>query len=73
MKYHCRIWCPDCLGEDPYGCFDGQVEDEVWEPFSTPPQEANKHGWETTRGGIWEYEVVDEHGTTIQVREPPWE
>jgi len=71
MRYHYRIWCSDCLGSDPQGCFDGGVLDDE-QQFATP-QEANRAGWHATLRSILEYEVVDEDGTVIEVEEPPWE
>lgn len=65
MKYHFRIWCPDCCGSDPQGCFGGQVEDDE-EEFGTP-QEADEAGWEATLRTIWEYEVIDQNGNAIEV------
>lgn len=65
MKYHYRIWCPDCLGEDPQGCFDGRVEDDE-EEFDTPEQ-ALDAGYEAINRTIWEFEVVDGDGKVIDV------
>jgi hypothetical protein len=49
------VWCPDCNGQDPEGCFDGDVE--RLGPFPTR-EEAERDGNLLARqGGIWLYEV----------------
>lgn len=69
-KYHYRLSCPDCTGIDPQGCFDGETYTSE-DVFDTP-QEANKAGWKATLSNIYEYEVVDEKGNVIEVKELPW-
>lgn len=69
MRYHYRLWCSDCCGEDYRGCFDGGTETDGT-PYDTP-QEANKAGWEATLRNIWEYDVVDEDGVVVDVVEAP--
>lgn len=57
MKYRYRLWCPDCLGEDFQGCFDGRVKDDE-ELFDTH-EEALDAGYDATSRTIWEFEVVE--------------
>ncbi len=57
MKYRYRIWCPDCLGEDPQGCFDGGVEDD--EDLYDIHEEALDAGYDATSDTIWEFVVVE--------------
>ncbi len=55
MKYRCVIWCPDCTGEDPQGCFDGGSDIEV---FDTK-EEAIAYGEKCTAQSIWRYDTEE--------------
>lgn len=68
MKYHYRIWCNDCRGIDPQGCFDGGIEDDD-EQFDTPEDAWKAGDKETKACGMWEFEVVDENGKPVEVNE----
>lgn len=65
MKYHYRIWCPYCLGEDPQGCFDGVMYTD-YTPFDTA-KAAEEAGWEVVGDGTLEFEVIDEKGNIVEV------
>lgn len=63
--YRVKVWCPDCCGEDPQGCFDGGVSfDEEEYPNLV---EAVKSGEQWTRRNIWQYEVVDQEGKEVEI------
>lgn len=61
MKYHYRIWCHDCTGSDPQGCFDGDTSTSD-ETFDTPEEAADAGSEMTSDVGPWDYYVVDENG-----------
>lgn len=71
MTYLVRLWCRDCTGEDPAGCFDGGTEfipsedgDDAQE-FETIAA-AKDAGYSATKNcGLWEYEVTDEEGEDL--------
>ena len=67
MKYHYRLSCPDCTDIDPQGCFDGGTHTSE-EIFDTP-QEACDAGYKATFHNIYEFEVIDEDGTVIEIEE----
>ncbi len=61
MKYRYRLFCPDCLGNDPQGCFDGGYSSPSEEEFDTV-YEAAQAGFEAVDDVIWEWEVIDAGG-----------
>lgn len=63
MRYRFRCWCPTCYPDDPWGCFDGDMETSQ-ETFATPA-EAEQAGRDYTSIGIWLYEVIDEQDRVI--------
>jgi len=54
-KYILEVSCPDCTGEDPQGCFGGDVDQEYFDDL----EEAIKSGEKSTNDGIWEYRILD--------------
>jgi len=72
VGYKYRLWCPDCYGQDPDGCFGGGTElsEETYHTID----EADDAGWERTRGTIWAYDVVgvDAEGHVIAEANPDW-
>jgi len=60
MPYKYRVWCPDCCGLDPEGCFGGG-EEESEETFATR-QEAEAAAEAFCRDSIWEFEVFETPG-----------
>jgi hypothetical protein len=67
MSYRVRLWCRDCTGEDPQGCFDGGSE-LLESPLGVvadygTEEEAEAAGRQAVRNcGPWEYEVVTDSG-----------
>jgi hypothetical protein len=54
-KFFVYIWCPDCNGIDPDGCFGG--EHERCGPFDTY-DEAKDAAIAEVGETIWKYEIV---------------
>jgi hypothetical protein len=54
--YRVRIWCHDCFGEDPMGCFGG--EDELLEDVYETQEAAEAAGDEACDNGVYRFEVV---------------
>jgi hypothetical protein len=64
MKYKVEIWCNDCTGTDPMGCFDGGSE-FVDKEFESE-EDAVEHGWnEIENVGPWEFRVYDENRNVV--------
>lgn len=61
--FRIRVWCRDCYGSDPYGCFEGeaQLQDEVYATY----EEAEAAGWDFVDTAPYGFEVTDEEGIVI--------
>lgn len=51
--YTVRTYCPDCIGQDPQGCFDGGDD---WSYFDTL-EEAQEFADKETQDCIWRCEI----------------
>ena len=72
MTYRVRLYCRDCTGIDPMGCFDGGTEllESDTRPFIIREFDstgaASAAGARATTGAApWEYEVIDESGEVV--------
>jgi hypothetical protein len=52
--WYAIVWCPDCTGQDPMGCFDGGTETHG--PFQTE-QEARTAGDKAIHDSIYRYDI----------------
>lgn len=76
MRYRVRLWCSDCTGEDPQGCFDGdtQLLSDDAPPFDVrlfaTLREAVDAGYDATDGNAAprEFDVETESGDEIEWR-----
>lgn len=76
MAFRVRLWCRDCTGVDPKGCFGGGTElVTTGEPpydvadFATL-REAVDEGYKLTRDcGPWEFDVETTDGDEIDIDE----
>ncbi len=56
--YRVVLYCSDCTGEDPDGCFDGGTE--ALEETFTDLELAHEAGWKATHDvGPWGYVIED--------------
>lgn len=66
MSWRVRVWCRDCCGEDPQGCFGGSdswiesddLTSDAPKEFATR-EEAEAAGDEYTKGPPWDFEVEE--------------
>jgi len=72
MMYRVRIYCDDCYGDDPLGCFDGgtQLLCDAAPPYETfvfaNLDAARKAGADRVRNcSPWRYEVIDEDDQVV--------
>lgn len=72
MSFRVLVYCRDCNGQDPLGCFDGNSE---FLYSDSPPYEIEKFatlgeaitaGVEETKGSIWEFEVQALDGKKVE-------
>ncbi len=61
--YRYRLYCPDCFGTDPDGCFNGGYKHSE-EQYETPV-DAALAAIKVTSGTPWFYGIVDEKGHSI--------
>lgn len=64
--FRVRLWCRDCTGEDPQGCFDGgtqllETSAPPFDPATFPTLSAAVDAGhaETKDCGPWEFDVID--------------
>ena len=55
LEWFVKVWCCDCIGEDPLGCFDGGSE--IIGPFKS--REEAVIACETLDGPPWDFEVYE--------------
>jgi len=57
MPYKFKVWCPDCYGEDPYGCFGGDFElsEETYETIEAAVEAADEY----VKDSIWDWSIVE--------------
>jgi hypothetical protein len=57
MPYKFKVWCPDCYGEDPYGCFGGDFElsEETYETIEAAMEAADEY----VKDSIWDWSIVE--------------
>jgi hypothetical protein len=67
-KYRYRVWCDDCTGEDPEGCFDGSTHLSE-ETFDTWDKANNAGAGYVHDVAPWDYCVTDEDGKEIKANE----
>jgi len=72
MIYYVEIYCRDCTGADPDGCFDGGSEilsekERPWPAIKFESVEAAKDaGWDRVSDcGPWEFHVKDEQNNIV--------
>jgi hypothetical protein len=59
MKYRIKLWCRDCVNEDPAGCFNGETE--IQEEQFDNVEDAEKFGDDLTDSdGLLEFTIINE-------------
>lgn len=71
--FRVRLWCSDCTGIDPQGCFDGgtlilESDEAPFDPIDFPTlRAAIDAGHEAVRGGgPLEFDVLDSTGEEVE-------
>lgn len=71
-EYRVEIFCTDCTGQDPMGCFDGgsQILCESERPYLvksfTELEQAKDAGYDATEDtGPWEFKILDNEGNYV--------
>ena len=54
-KWLVIITCPDCTGQDDFGCFDGGTDKEEFETY----EDAERWAIESVDDSIYTYEIID--------------
>jgi hypothetical protein len=57
MAWKLKLWCRDCCGDDPLGCFEGTTEIQD-EEYATE-REASEAGKRACDGSPYDYEVFE--------------
>jgi len=67
--YRYVVWCRECWGVDPDGCFDGGMHTS--EDTYATPTEADAAAEAFVGDAMWQFQVVDEQGAFVDVPATP--